>query len=56
MEEAQEQNMTMGSLSVPSLKISKARLATLLHESCQFGTTQQWGKYVNKTAGLSTFF
>ncbi|EYB29049.1 hypothetical protein FG05_11070 [Fusarium graminearum] len=44
MEEAQEQNMTMDSLSVPSLRISKARLATLLHESCQFSATQQWGK------------
>ncbi|CAF3486133.1 unnamed protein product [Fusarium graminearum] len=36
--------MTMDSLSVPSLRISKARLATLLHESCQFSATQQWGK------------
>ncbi|KAK6703198.1 hypothetical protein SNK04_013086 [Fusarium graminearum] len=34
----------MDSLSVPSLRISKARLATLLHESCQFSATQQWGK------------
>ncbi|WXC67160.1 hypothetical protein SNK03_012931 [Fusarium graminearum] len=49
MEEAQEQNMTMDSLSVPSLRISKARLATLLHESCQFSATQQWGKDPTET-------
>ncbi|KAF5247114.1 hypothetical protein FAUST_966 [Fusarium austroamericanum] len=49
MEEAQEKNVAMDSLSVPSLRIIKARLATLLHESCQFGATQQWGKDPTET-------
>ncbi|KAM0391957.1 hypothetical protein ACHAQC_006760 [Fusarium culmorum] len=41
--------MTMGSLSIPSLRISTTRLARLLHESCQFGATRQWGKDPTET-------